>query len=249
MINETRICFRAHSPLKFPVSQACGEHNSCTIGAIEVGRSDHHSKHTLLGLIRRDRSSIMKPILFLAALTLEIFYTLMFVLTIRLPYFRFWPPPSHRSWQFFVSWLTASLVTVVFLFLGLLDFDSFFLHSWLRVPAAFGLLVFTSITGSWSFLTLGLRSTIGLGDRLITTGPYRYSRNPQYLGDSLSIVAYMIFTNSWMVWILGLLGVMLNILAPFTEESWLEERFGLSYLQYKGRVPRFIRLKKMDDTF
>ena len=98
--------------------------------------------------------------------------------------------------------------------------------------------------GTWSFLSLGLRTTLGLGDKLIAKGPYRFSRNPQYLGDSLSIIGYMVFTNSAMVWVVGFLGVLLNFLAPFTEEPWLEERFGAAYLEYKRLVPRFIGLKR-----
>lgn len=50
----------------------------------------------------------------------------------------------------------------------------------------------------------------------------------------------MILTNSWMVGLIGILGVALNLLAPFTEEPWLTERFGDAYLAYKRRVPRFI---------
>jgi protein-S-isoprenylcysteine O-methyltransferase Ste14 len=168
-------------------------------------------------------------------------------LTIRLPDFRFWPPPSHRSWQFFTSWLITGLVTVCFLFLGLLDFNSFFLHQWLRFPIAFVLFICGSVIGTWSSLSLGLRTTLGLGDKLITGGPYRHSRNPQYLGDILSIIGYMVFTNSVLVWLVGLSGITLNILAPFTEEPWLEERFGAAYLEYKRRVPRFIDLKKKAD--
>jgi protein-S-isoprenylcysteine O-methyltransferase Ste14 len=190
----------------------------------------------------------MKLILFTTALVFELLYTLMFILTIRPSSFRFWPPPSHRSWQFFVSWLVAGLVAVNFLFIGLLDFDSFCLHHWLRFPIALSLFFFGSGIGFWSFSTLGLHATIGLRDELVTGGPYQYSRNPQYLGDSLNITGYMILTNSWMVWVLGILGVLLNLLAPFTEEPWLEERFGGSYLAYKRKVPRFIRLTKKADA-
>jgi protein-S-isoprenylcysteine O-methyltransferase Ste14 len=187
----------------------------------------------------------MKPVLFSTALILELIYGVLFILTIKLPSFRFWPPPSHRSWQFVFSWLIASVVTVNFLFIGLLDFDSFFLPSLRqRFPFALALFFFGSVIGSWSFTAFGLRATIGLGGKLITSGPYRYSRNPQYMGDSLNIMGYMILTNSWMVWLIGILGVMLNILAPFTEEPWLEERFGHEYLAYKRRVPRFLRLGK-----
>ena len=164
----------------------------------------------------------------------------MFILTIKVPGFRFWPPPSQSSWQFFVAWLVASLVAVFFLFLGLLDFNSFFLHNWLRFPVALVLSIIGTVIGSWAYFTVGLKTTIGLGDRLITSGPYRFSRNPQYIGDSINIIAFMLLTNSWMVWVIGILGVILNTMAPYTEEPWLEERFGEEYLQYKCKVPRFI---------
>ena len=54
----------------------------------------------------------------------------------------------------------------------------------------------------------------------------------------------MVLTNSWMAWVLGLLGEGLNILAPFTEESWLEGRFGEEYRAYKQSVPRFSDLER-----
>lgn len=187
----------------------------------------------------------MNLILFFIALVLELFYVLMFTLTIRLDNFRFWPPPSHRSWQFFVSWFVVGLVAANFFFVGLLDFDSFFLpHFRLRFPFALVLFCSGAAIGFWGSTTFGLRATLGLGDKLVTNGPYQYSRNPQYIGDSLNIMGYMVLTNSWMVWIIGILGVVLNILAPFTEEPWLEEQFGKEYLEYKRRVPRFIRLGK-----
>jgi protein-S-isoprenylcysteine O-methyltransferase Ste14 len=191
------------------------------------------------------QSMNMSLILFVIALGFELIYLLLFTLTIRGRGFRFWPPPSHRSWQFFVSWLLALVVAANFLFLGLLDFDSSWLPGvWVRAPAAMTLFIIAAVIGIWVYTIFPLRATIGLGKRLITTGPYRYTRNPQYLSDSLSIMGYMIFTNSWMVWVIGALAVLLNILAPFTEEPWLEERFGEAYRQYKNQVPRFIPFVK-----
>jgi len=183
----------------------------------------------------------MNLLLFVTAVVFELVYLLLFTLTINLPGFRFWPPPSPRSWQFFSAWLMAGIVAVNFLFLGMLDFDSSFLPGLRsRFPVAMIFFVIGSAIGAWSSLVFGLRATIGLGDTLIIKGPYRYTRNPQYISDSLNIIGYMIFANSWMVWIIGILGVILNILAPFTEEPWLEEKFGEAYLAYKRRVPRFI---------
>jgi protein-S-isoprenylcysteine O-methyltransferase Ste14 len=183
----------------------------------------------------------MTLFLFLTALLLELIYTLLFILTIRLPGFRFWPPPSARSWQFFSAWLMASIVFVNFFFLGLLDFDSAFLPDFkIRFPIAMIFFIIGVFIGSWGGAVFGFRATLGLGNSLVTRGPYRYTRNPQYIGDSLNALGYMIFTNSWMVGVIGILGVILNLLAPFTEEPWLEERYGEDYREYKRHVPRFI---------
>jgi protein-S-isoprenylcysteine O-methyltransferase Ste14 len=183
----------------------------------------------------------MTLLLFLTSLLLELTYILLFSLTIRRPPFRFWPPPSVRSWQFFAAWLMASLVAVNFFFLGLLDFDSAILPDLkLRFPVALLFFIVGGFFGFWSGTVFGLRAVLGLGSRLVTRGPYRYTRNPQYIGDSLLALGYMIFTNSWLAGLIGILGVILNILAPFTEEPWLDARYGDSYREYKARVPRWV---------
>jgi protein-S-isoprenylcysteine O-methyltransferase Ste14 len=179
--------------------------------------------------------------LFAIALFFEIAYLLMFALTIRGGRFRFWPPPSPRSWQFFLAWFLALIVAVFSVFLGFLDFDSFLLpRFWIRLWFALVLILPANILGLWVEVVFPFQATIGLGDRLIIAGPYRYTRNPQYICDSLFALAYMLLVNSWMVCILGILGIGLNLLAPFTEEPWLEERFGEEYRQYRARVPRFM---------
>ena len=178
--------------------------------------------------------------IFLLAVGLELIYILLFIATIKLPGFRFWPPPSWRSWQFFAAWILAIIVVSIGLFLGLLDFDSGFLPALEnRLPIALAFFIVGTSLGTWSYLAFGFRTTLGLGPKLILSGPYRYTRNPQYIGDSLNAIAFMLLTNSWMVWIIAILGIILNWLAPFAEEPWLEEKFGDSYRTYKQSVPRF----------
>lgn len=185
--------------------------------------------------------------LFLSSLAMEIAYIILFILTIRLPGFRFWPPPAARSWQFFFAWLMAGLVCVNFFFLGVLDFDSAFLPDIrTRLPAVGVFFICGMALGFWGGTVFGSRATLGLGNRLVTGGPYRFTRNPQYIGDCLLALGYMVLTNSWLTWVVGILGITLNILASFTEEPWLEERFGEAYRQYKRRVPRFFGLR-IDD--
>jgi hypothetical protein len=84
-------------------------------------------------------------------------YLALFILTIKLPNFRFWPPPQPKSWQFFCSWLIANIVVVNALLLGLLDFDSFiFPHLPQRLPWALGFLASGSVIGGWAWSAYGL---------------------------------------------------------------------------------------------
>jgi protein-S-isoprenylcysteine O-methyltransferase Ste14 len=188
---------------------------------------------------------MIAALFFWMALFLELLYIVLFLWTIRNRSFRFWPPPSARSWQFFLSWTVAALVAVFFFFVGLFDFDSFVLPAF-RVRSVFAvpLFVMGGGIGAWASAKFPLRTILGLRGRLVTTGPYRFSRNPQYMGDSLLIAGYFVLTNSGMVGVIGLLGVLLNLLAVFTEEPWLEEKYGDAYLEYKRRVPRYLGRRK-----
>jgi protein-S-isoprenylcysteine O-methyltransferase Ste14 len=188
---------------------------------------------------------MIRLIFFSSAIFMEVIYLGLFIATIKRPLFRFWPPPSARSWQFFAAWIMACLVLVEFAFLGILDYDSFILPGLReRLPYAIAIFVIGCAISFWVSIGFHLKTTIGLGDKLIITGAYRYSRNPQYICDSLNAIGFFVLSNSWMVGIVGLLGITLNLLAPFTEEPWLEQRFGEQYRQYKSQVPRFIGRRK-----
>jgi multisubunit Na+/H+ antiporter MnhB subunit len=183
----------------------------------------------------------MEWFLFFTAILLEIIYILLFILTIKVASFRFWPPPSALSWQFILAWLMVGVVGLCGSWLGFLDLDSGFLPDIkTRLPLAGIILILGIMVGGWGNLALGMRATFGLGEKLVVKGAYQYTRNPQYIGDSLIIIGFMLLTNSWLVWIIGILALVLNILAPYTEEPWLEERYGKSYREYKSSVPRFL---------
>jgi len=76
---------------------------------------------------------------------------------------------------------------------------------------------------------------------LVTTGPYRITRNPIYIGFVLVYFGLSIVLTS--VWVLLLLFPVLMILqrgvvAP--EEAYLERKFGDAYRAYTARVPRWL---------
>ena len=75
---------------------------------------------------------------------------------------------------------------------------------------------------------------------LVAEGPYRYTRNPQYVGDIVGLLGWGILCNSLLTWIVSLLGMAWFALAPFTEEPWLRARYGPAYEEFRRRVPRFL---------
>lgn len=81
---------------------------------------------------------------------------------------------------------------------------------------------------------------------LLTTGPFRYCRNPMTLGTILAYLGIGIIAGSGMGLVLVLCFVTLLLLyLKRMEEKELAERFGEAYLAYKQEVPFIIpRLPK-----
>lgn len=76
---------------------------------------------------------------------------------------------------------------------------------------------------------------------IVTDGPYRISRNPAYLGMTLTYVGISLLTNSPLA--LAPLPVAMAVIdrgVIAREERYLERKFGATYLDYKRRVRRWI---------
>lgn len=75
---------------------------------------------------------------------------------------------------------------------------------------------------------------------IVTTGPYRYSRNPIYIALSLLYIGLSVACDS--LWSLVLLGPTLLILTHgviVREERYLAEKFGAEYTDYAEKVHRW----------
>ena len=83
---------------------------------------------------------------------------------------------------------------------------------------------------------------------LVKDGPYRFTRNPQYVADIGMLAGFAVLSNSFYAWITCLLGMIWFVLAPFTEEPWLRDQFGIEYDLYMKRVPRFLSFKRQGDA-
>ena len=76
---------------------------------------------------------------------------------------------------------------------------------------------------------------------LVTTGPFRFSRNPLYVALTLAYLGIAVAAQS--LWALALLIVVLIVMQQGVigrEERYLERPFGADYLRYKERVRRWI---------
>lgn len=76
---------------------------------------------------------------------------------------------------------------------------------------------------------------------LVVTGPFRFTRNPLYLGLTLFYAGIAILAQA--VWALVLLPVVLVVVQRGVierEERYLEQRFGAEYTRYKRSVRRWL---------
>jgi protein-S-isoprenylcysteine O-methyltransferase Ste14 len=84
--------------------------------------------------------------------------------------------------------------------------------------------------------------------KLITKGPYRYTRNPMVFGMNALYIALSIFLNSLSALLFCLIFLSVIILyLKLTEEKRLLKDFGDEYLEYKKRVSMIIPLLSKKD--
>ena len=76
---------------------------------------------------------------------------------------------------------------------------------------------------------------------LVTTGPYRYSRNPMYVSLTLLQIGLGLIMNSaWVLLALIPVLIIMNRGVIAREESYMTSQFGQRYLDYKTAVRRWI---------
>src|SRR5258705_2699972 len=77
--------------------------------------------------------------------------------------------------------------------------------------------------------------------KLVAAGPYRWSRNPMYIGAGIALCGAALFYQSaaLVAFAAGFL-VVTHLFVVFYEEPTLERTFGARYADYRNAVPRWM---------
>jgi protein-S-isoprenylcysteine O-methyltransferase Ste14 len=76
---------------------------------------------------------------------------------------------------------------------------------------------------------------------IVTSGPYRVTRNPIYLSFTLVQLGIALWTGSgWILVLLLPVSVIMNYGVIAREERYLERKFGDEYFNYRRRVRRWM---------
>jgi protein-S-isoprenylcysteine O-methyltransferase Ste14 len=138
---------------------------------------------------------------------------------------------SIRTWQLLAAWparsgwLSFSTATIVVLLLGIVwALKGAFLRTW-----------------GTAYLSPAVVQDPALhGEAIIADGPYRYVRNPLYLGNFIHTLALALLMppSGAIFCILAISLFQLRLIAA--EESFLTAKLGEPYLAYCAKVPRLI---------
>lgn len=109
----------------------------------------------------------------------------------------------------------------------------------------FGLMLVGFIIDGWAMLTLRRAHTTIMPHRgalvLVSDGPYRFSRNPIYVGNTIVIAGLGVVIASWWLLLAAFAATALVfVLAVRREEMHLALRFGAAWDSYASRVRRWV---------
>lgn len=156
---------------------------------------------------------------------------LLYAVSFVMPWNKWLHLDTVRTWQWLASLLSRA---------GVMGFSQATL---LVLVAGICFAVAAALLRTWGSAYLGqgvVRDTAMHGDRMVAAGPYRHVRNPLYLGTFLHSFALALLTMpSGAAFMLVTVGLFeLRLIGA--EESFLSERLGEAYGEYRMRVPRLV---------
>lgn len=145
------------------------------------------------------------------------------------------------------STILVVIVELISIVLGTTALPTF--ARWIGVGiAAFGVIIFISavltMRDSW-------RAGVSKTDKteLVTSGIFRISRNPAFLGFDLVYIGILLMFFNWVLFATSIFAaLMFHLQIVNVEEDFLLEAFGQDYLDYKKNVKRYLGRKSKRKT-
>jgi protein-S-isoprenylcysteine O-methyltransferase Ste14 len=114
-----------------------------------------------------------------------------------------------------------------------------------RIPgliiATLGALLASWCIGTFALIGRGTPAPFDAPRKFVAVGPYRFVRNPMYIGAMAVIIgAGFILRSPSAIAVALFFFLVTHIFVLIYEEPTLEERFGDSYLHYKKSVRRWL---------
>ncbi len=160
------------------------------------------------------------------------------------PQIGIWPAAGGR-WQSVVFWLLFRVANVSALAIGIFTGPLFGDADVVTILAAV-LAAAIAVLYLWSCIYLG-RDNLYCGRAgLATSGVYRWTRNPQYAAAMPAYAALAVSALSLEMIAMTSLLVAIYHLMAINEEPWLEATYGSAYVDYRGRVPRYYNVKRLN---
>lgn len=144
--------------------------------------------------------------------------------------------------------MTGFLLFFGWIALRVRTFDRSFeliLPAWTEIPGvafmAVGGVIVLSCAGVFVARGRGTPAVFDPPQRFVALGPYKYVRNPMYIGGLLLLAGFGLYHHSVSILLMSLLILLiLHLFVVLYEESDLRNRFGRPYEEYCRAVPRWI---------
>lgn len=141
-------------------------------------------------------------------------------------------------WVFVLSYLIGAALNSLFQLRGLVEYR-------VLTPAGTAVFALGAALAAWGWLTFYRVGTTRVpgeaSTSLVTWGPYRFTRNPMYVGLTVAYIGEALILHQLMPLILLPFTIAyVNLVVIPVEEERLREVFGAGYEQYAHRVRRWL---------
>jgi len=113
-------------------------------------------------------------------------------------------------------------------------------------PTGIALIVIGVALGVWGRLTFSrngaeIMPSSETHSTLVASGPFKFTRNPMYLGIVVIASGAALTAGTWLMWLVPVVVFALDqfVIIPFEERS-MERAYGDAYRAYKTRVRRWL---------